>query len=94
MVFIIRDFILLVNNYCKIFLLDTNIYMIYALPMMKIEVLANKCEVHADTLYKAKRLGYMSKKLAKKLEKITGIKRLMWLYPDEYGNPWALLEDD
>ena len=36
----------------------------------------------------------MSRKLAKKLEAITGVKRLMWLYPDEYGNPWKLIDKE
>ena len=62
--------------------------------MSKIEDIAKQLNVHPDTLYKAKRMGYMSKKLAKKLETITGIKRLMWLYPDEFGNPWKLMEDE
>jgi len=61
--------------------------------MSKIEELANKLDVHVDTLYKAKRFRYMSKKLAKELEAVTGIKRLMWLYPDEFGDPWKLIED-
>ena len=60
---------------------------------MRIEDLAIKCKVHPDTLYKAKRLGYMSKGLSKKLEAITGIKRLMWLYPEDYGDPWKLLDE-
>ena len=66
--------------------------MLYPLDMSAIEELANKCGVIPDTLYRAKRKGYMSKKLAKKLEGITGIKRLMWLYPDEFGDPWKLLD--
>ena len=60
--------------------------------MALIEDLAKKCGVTPDTLYRAKRMGYMSKKLAKKLEDITGVKRLMWLYPDVYGDPWKLIE--
>ena len=60
--------------------------------MSKIENIAKQLDVHPDTLYKAKREGYMSKKLAKKLESITGIKRLMWLYPDEFGDPWKLMD--
>ena len=61
--------------------------------MMRIEDIANQCGVIPDTIYKAKRFGYMSKRLAKKLEAITGIKRLMWLYPEEYGDPWKLLDE-
>ena len=61
--------------------------------MMRIEDIAKQCGVIPDTLYKAKRLGYMSKKLAKKLEAITGVKRLMWLYPEDYGDPWKLLDE-
>ena len=62
--------------------------------MMKIEDLAKACDVHIDTIYKARRNGHMSRKLALALEKETGIKRLMWLYPKEYGNPWALLDNE
>ena len=58
---------------------------------MKIEDLAKACNVHIDTIYKERRNGHMSRKMAKKLEAITGINRLMWLYPDEFGNPWKLL---
>ena len=68
--------------------------LIYHTTMSKIDDLANKLKVHPDTLYKAKRNGSMSKRLAKKLEAITGIKRLMWLYPDEFGDPWKLTEDE
>lgn len=59
---------------------------------MDIPELAKQCGVKPDTLYKAKRDRYTSKKLAKKLEEITGVKRLMWLYPEEYGDPWKLVE--
>ena len=61
--------------------------------MKQFKELSKKLGVNIDTLYKAKRNGHMSRKLAKKLEKETGIKRLMWLYPDEYGDPWKLIED-
>lgn len=32
--------------------------------------------------------------VAAKLEKATGIKRLCWLYPDEYQNPLIRLSDN
>jgi transcriptional regulator with XRE-family HTH domain len=28
--------------------------------------------------------------LARKLEEVTGVKRLAWLYPDEYPNPFIM----
>ena len=60
---------------------------------MKIPHLSKLTGVKSDTLYRAKNGGHMSRKLALKLEQATGIKRLQWLYPDEYGDPWKLLED-
>ena len=53
--------------------------------------LAKLLKVHEDTLYKAKRNKAVSKKLAVELERITGITRLRWLYPNEFGDPWDLL---
>ena len=42
-----------------------------------------------DTLRKARNNpDGVSKKLSKRLEGVTGIPRLRFLYPDEYGNPW------
>jgi len=32
-----------------------------------------------------------SPKLAKKLEQITGISRIAWLYPEEFSNPYIRL---
>ena len=52
---------------------------------------ANGLKVHIDTLYKAKRNSGTSKEMAKALEVVTGIPRLQWLYPDEYGDPWRLI---
>lgn len=53
------------------------------------KALAEKTNVHIDTLFKIKRgVSGPSAKLAKRLENETGIARLKWLYPDEYGNPW------
>lgn len=34
----------------------------------------------------------VSKKAAKSLESLTGISRLRFLYPDEFGNPWPDVE--
>lgn len=46
-----------------------------------------------NTPYKwTRELNGVSKKAAKKLEKITGINRLRFLYPDEFGPPWDELE--
>lgn len=55
-----------------------------------IKKLADLAEIHVDTLFKIKRgTSLPSSKLSKKLEKITGIDRRKWLYPDEFGNPWT-----
>jgi hypothetical protein len=59
---------------------------------MNLHQLSKILQVHCDTLYKSKKNQYTSKKLAKKLEKETGIHRLIWLYPEEYGDPWKLYE--
>ena len=56
-----------------------------------IQTLAEKLDVHPDTLYKAKRNQAVSKKLAKKLEELTGVQRLRWLYPEDYGDPWEIV---
>jgi hypothetical protein len=90
MIHTIKNFFLIV----KTFFLDKRFFLVYFEFIMKIENLAKQCKVHPDTLYKAKRKGSMSKSLAKKLENITGIKRLMWLYPDEYGDPWRLINEN
>jgi len=53
------------------------------------KILAEACDVHIDTLFKIKRgVSGPSPKLAKILEIETGVDRLKWLYPDEYGDPW------
>ena len=53
-----------------------------------IKTLAETCNVHTETLFKIKRgVSKSSAKLAVKLEEATGVDRLKWLYPDEYGNP-------
>ena len=55
-----------------------------------IKALAEKTNVHVDTLFKIKRgVSGPSPKLAKRLEQVTGVTRLKWLYPDEYGSPWV-----
>ncbi len=56
---------------------------------MKITVihLAQLLEVTEDTVRKAIKNG-ASRKMAPKLEEITGIPRLRFLYPDEFGDPW------
>jgi hypothetical protein len=44
-----------------------------------------------DGLYKARRKG-ASKRLARMLEGVTGIPRLKFLYPEEYGDPWSEID--
>jgi len=57
---------------------------------IKIPKLAKRLGVHPDTLYRIKRRqSSPSSRLAKRLEPLTGVSRLKWLYPDEYGDPWA-----
>jgi len=34
----------------------------------------------------------VGKSLAVRLEKITGISRTKWMWPERYGKPWAQLE--
>jgi hypothetical protein len=53
--------------------------------------IAKELKIHPDTLYKAKRNKAISKRLAKKLEDLTGIQRLRWLYPDDYGDHWNII---
>ena len=54
----------------------------------KMEILSEKVGKHVDTLYRAKRNGTASKELARDLEKITGIDRRKFMYPNEFGDPW------
>lgn len=56
---------------------------------LSVKEIAEQADVHIDTIFKIKRGNSSpSPSLAKKLEKITGIDRLKWLYPDEFGSPW------
>jgi ribosome-binding protein aMBF1 (putative translation factor) len=59
----------------------------------RVSVLAEKIGVSRDTLDKARRRGTTSTKTAKKLEQITGVGRLKFLYPEEYGDPWLDIID-
>ena len=62
--------------------------------MMKtytIPELAKEIGESPDVLYKARRNKAVSKRLAAKLEAITGIQRIRWLYPGEYDNPWKVI---
>ena len=53
------------------------------------KALAESCKVHIDTLFKIKRgVSGPSPKLARLLEKETGIDRRKWVWPDDFGNPW------
>jgi hypothetical protein len=49
---------------------------------------------HPDTLIKARRKGSTRPDTAKELERITGIDRRKFLYPDEFGDPWPELLSD
>jgi len=45
--------------------------------------------IHYDTIAKILRGDRRpSPELAKKLEQVTGVSRLAWLYPDEFYNPY------
>lgn len=46
---------------------------------------------HPDTLIKARRAGSTKPETAKELERITGLDRRMFMYPDEFGDPWEKL---
>jgi len=46
---------------------------------------------HPDTLQKARRLGTTRPGTAKELERVTGLDRRMFLWPDEFGNPWEII---
>ncbi|MEJ5241922.1 MAG: hypothetical protein WHS87_12055 [Anaerolineales bacterium] len=59
----------------------------------RVSALAKEIGVNRDTLDKARRRGSTSTKTAKKLERITGVDRLRFLYPDEYGDPWDEIID-
>ena len=59
----------------------------------RVSVLAEKIGVSRDTLDKARRRGTTSTRTAKKLELMTGVGRLKFLYPEEYGDPWADIVD-
>jgi len=60
------------------------------IPIMKIKELAKLIGCHPDTLYKAKRKKCASRKLAIKLEEITGISRFCFLDPEQiqFPNGW------
>jgi transposase-like protein len=59
----------------------------------RVSALAKQIGVNRDTLDKARRRGSTSTRTAKKLELTTGVDRLRFLYPDEYGDPWAEIID-
>ncbi|NIP32839.1 hypothetical protein GWN26_09080 [Candidatus Saccharibacteria bacterium] len=47
-------------------------------------------DIHIDTLYKARRCGYLSRQLALYCEKATGIPREKWTFPEKFGSAWDL----
>ena len=46
---------------------------------------------HPDTLIKARRFQSTKPETAKELERVTGLDRRMFMYPDEFGDPWLQL---
>ena len=60
---------------------------------MKIKDLAKLIGCHPDTLYKARRKRQASVKLAKKLEKATGISRFCFMDPEniQFPDGWEKL---
>lgn len=58
--------------------------------MIDVEELAkslNKTKRHIYYIMAGRRTA--SLEFAKELEKVTGVPRLSWLYPDEYHNPYV-----
>jgi transcriptional regulator with XRE-family HTH domain len=55
----------------------------------RVSDLAKRIGVNRDTLDKARRKGTTSTRTARKLEQATGVARLKFLYPGEYGDPWS-----
>ena len=58
---------------------------------LTIPELAEKMKVHPDTIYKAARKRRASFSLAEKLESATGINKLQFQYPDQFGDGWKLI---
>jgi hypothetical protein len=50
--------------------------------------LAGAVGVHVDTLYKARRSGYCSRKLSEKLSKSTGVPMIHWYNWYMINDPW------
>ena len=44
-----------------------------------------------DTLIKARRKRSTRPETARELERITGLDRRMFLWPDEFGDPWEII---
>jgi len=60
---------------------------------MNLTETANKVNITAQYLGLIRcRKRNAGKELSKKLEKVTGIHRSKWLWPNEFGEPWAQLE--
>lgn len=47
--------------------------------------------MHVDTLVKARRKRTTKAITAAQLEKVTGIDRRKFLWPEEFGDPWKLI---
>ena len=53
-------------------------------------IIGSDVKIHIDTLYKARKAGYMSRSLALICEAVTGINREKWVFPEKFGDPWKL----
>ena len=55
------------------------------------QFVADTLGVHIDTLFKARKAGRCSPKLASELNRLFGVSELKCLFPEKYGSPWAEL---
>jgi hypothetical protein len=57
-------------------------------------MIAEGVGVHIDTIFRIKaRRNHPSPELARKLEKFLNIDRRRFLYPEEFGDPWEVLNE-
>lgn len=60
----------------------------------RIPDIAERAGVTPDAIYKAARKRTACIKLAEKLEKATGINKLQFMFPDQFGDGWALIKSE
>ena len=53
--------------------------------------LAEILGVHPSTIRKGRERRTIGTSLAKRLEKVTGIDRRLFVWPDDFGDPWPLV---